>query len=41
VLVAARRFRDLGAVAEDQALPELQPIDQAARLPQSPEMLSA
>jgi DNA recombination protein RmuC len=41
VLVAARRFRDLGAVAEDQALPELQPIDQAARAPQSPEMLSA
>jgi DNA recombination protein RmuC len=41
VLVAARRFRDLGAVAEDQALPELQPIDQAARPPQSPEMLSA
>jgi DNA recombination protein RmuC len=41
VLVAARRFRDLGAVAEDQALPELQPIEQAARPPQSPEMLSA
>jgi DNA recombination protein RmuC len=41
VLVAARRFRDLGAVAEDAALPELPPIDQAARAPQSPEMLSA
>jgi DNA recombination protein RmuC len=41
VLVAARRFRDLGAVAEDGALPELQPIDHAARPPQSPEMLSA
>ena len=38
VLVTARRFRELGAVAEDQALPELQSIEPAPRGPQSPEM---
>jgi DNA recombination protein RmuC len=40
VLVAARRFRELGAVAEDQILPELQGVEQAPRGPQSPEMAS-
>jgi DNA recombination protein RmuC len=40
VLVAARRFRELGAVAEDQVLPELQGVEQAPRGPQSPEMAS-
>jgi DNA recombination protein RmuC len=39
VLVTARRFRELGAVAEDAALPELQAIEQAPRGPQSPELL--
>jgi DNA recombination protein RmuC len=39
VLVTARRFRELGAVAEDAALPELQGIEQAPRGPQSPELL--
>jgi DNA recombination protein RmuC len=38
VLVTARRFRELGAVAEDQTLPELASIEQAPRGPQSPEM---
>jgi DNA recombination protein RmuC len=36
VLVTARRFRELGAVAEDQSLPELQGVEQAPRGPQSP-----
>jgi len=39
VLVTARRFRELGAVAEDQSLPDLQGVEQAPRGPQSPEML--
>jgi DNA recombination protein RmuC len=39
VLVTARRFRELGAVAEGQVLPELQSVEQAPRGPQSPEML--
>ena len=39
VLVTARRFRELGAVAEDQLLPDLQGVEQAPRGPQSPEML--
>jgi DNA recombination protein RmuC len=39
VLVTARRFRELGAVAEDAALPELQGIEQAPRGPQSPELM--
>lgn len=39
VLVTARRFRELGAVAEDAVLPELQGIEQAPRGPQSPELL--
>src|SRR6476619_3231600 len=38
VLVTARRFRELGAVAEDQMLPELQGVEQAPRGPQSLEM---
>ncbi|HKR99031.1 MAG TPA: DNA recombination protein RmuC [Candidatus Dormibacteraeota bacterium] len=41
VLVAARRFRELGAVSEVEELPELQAVELAAREPQSPEMLSA
>jgi DNA recombination protein RmuC len=41
VLVTARRFRELGAVAEDQTLPELASIEQAPRGPQSPEMVSS
>jgi DNA recombination protein RmuC len=39
VLVTARRFRELGAVAEDAVLPELQGIEQAPRGPQSPELM--
>ena len=39
VLVTARRFRELGAVAEDQSLPDLQGVEQAPRGPQSSEML--
>jgi DNA recombination protein RmuC len=39
VLVTARRFRELGAVAEDAGLPELGGIEQAPRGPQSPELL--
>ena len=39
VLVTARRFRELGAVAEDAVLPELGGIEQAPRGPQSPELL--
>ncbi len=39
VLVTARRFRELGAVAEDAILPELQGIEQAPRGPQSPELM--
>jgi DNA recombination protein RmuC len=38
VLVTARRFRELGAVAEDQTVPELASIEQAPRGPQSLEM---
>jgi DNA recombination protein RmuC len=41
VLVAARRFRELGAVGEDQTLPDLQSVEQAPRGLQSPEMLAA
>src|SRR5690606_14801317 len=33
VLSAARKFEDLQAAAENTALPELEPIDRAARLP--------
>ena len=40
VLVTARRFRELGAVAEGQTLPDLQSVEQAPRGPQSPEMLA-
>ena len=40
VLVTARRFRELGAVAEDQVLPELRELEQAPRGPQSPELIS-
>jgi DNA recombination protein RmuC len=39
VLVTARRFRELGAVAEHSVLPELQGIEQAPRGPQSPELM--
>jgi DNA recombination protein RmuC len=39
VLVTARRFRELGAVAEHSVLPELQGIEQAPRGPQSPEFM--
>src|SRR5262249_42945517 len=38
VLVTARRFRELGSVARDQALPDVVGIEQAPRGPQSPEM---
>jgi DNA recombination protein RmuC len=41
VLVTARRFRELGAVAEAAELPELHSVEHAPRGPQSPEMLSA
>jgi DNA recombination protein RmuC len=40
VLVSARRFRELGAVGEDQILPDLQSVEQAPREPQSSETLS-
>jgi len=39
VLVTARRFRELGAVADEAVLPELQGIEQAPRGPQSPELM--
>ncbi len=41
VLVAARRFRELGAVPEGADLPEVGTVELAVREPQSPEMLSA
>jgi DNA recombination protein RmuC len=39
VLPAARRFRDLGAASGDE-IPELEPIDHAARASQAPELLA-
>jgi DNA recombination protein RmuC len=41
VLVTARRFRDFGAVGQDQVLPELQGIEQMPRAPRVPEGLAA